>query len=54
VLAVVFGTMLAAMFAASPAAAEKTVPVNDPAVLDDVNTPESYRRLLRIEDSIRQ
>lgn len=32
VLAVVFGTMLAVMFAVSPAAAEKTVPVNDPAV----------------------
>lgn len=32
----------------------EAVPVNDPAVLDDLNTPESYRQLLRQEDSIRQ
>ena len=30
------------------------VPVEDPAVLDDLNTPESYRRLLRMEDRIKQ
>lgn len=36
------------------AARVDAVPVNDPAVLDNVNTPESYRRLLRQEDAIRQ
>lgn len=30
------------------------VPVDDPAVVDDLNTPESYQRLLRLEDQIRQ
>lgn len=30
------------------------VPVEDPAVVDDLNTPEAYRRLLKLEDKIRQ
>jgi molybdenum cofactor cytidylyltransferase len=30
------------------------VPVEDLAVIDDLNTPEAYRRLLKLEDKIKQ
>lgn len=30
------------------------VPVEDPAVVDELNTPEAYRRLIQLEDKIRQ
>jgi hypothetical protein len=29
------------------------VPVDDPAVLEDFNTPDDYKRLLRREDGLR-